>query len=333
MDYDKFINDNQVDLRTLLKMIVHVETGAVIYFKDEKSRIQYVNDQFFLKHKDFKGNREAVIGKTDFDLFPQNEHALQAFNDEQRVMKTGQPIHIIETEGTNERGHTIIVRTQKYPLYNQEGKVIGIFGITEDITADIEAVQSIDHENDILTKLNMQLTKENTTDALSGIHNRRFLRAELDSLYTEFYQNNTPFCILSIDIDDYKHINDNYGHETGDRVIRFIGKSLLKLKSQYYPMMEMCRQGGDEFMIIMPNTTKQQAIMAAYKIQEYFRSERFIFENFNESISMSMGLSEIREGDTVRMLLERADHRLYNVKRHGKNGLCYKGEYKQNKVE
>lgn len=307
-------------------MIVHEKTEAVVYFKDDHSRIQYVNESFFSKHKQFKDNKESVIGKTDFDLFPQNEHALQAFNDEQRIMKTGQSIHIIEAEGINERGHTIIAHTQKYPLYNTEGKIVGIFGVSEDMTADIEALQSIDHENDILTKLNMQLTKENTTDALSGIHNRRFLRAELDSLYSDFNHDNIPFCLLSMDIDDFKHINDNYGHETGDMVIGFIGKALLELKAKYYPMIEACRQGGDEFMIVMPNTTKEQAIEIARSIQDHFRNQFFTFEDFNETISMSMGLSEIRVGDTIRNLLERADCRLYIVKRNGKDGLCYEGE-------
>lgn len=241
-------------------------------------------------------------------------------------MKSGKPLYIVEKEGINERGKPIIAHTQKYPIYNNKGEVIGIFGTTEDMTADIEMIEMADQKNAILTKLNMQLTKENTTDTLTGVHNRRFLRAELDSLYQDFVSNNIPFCLLSVDIDDFKHINDNYGHEIGDHVIRFIATTLMEVKTSRYHQIEVCRQGGDEFIVVIPYANREKGIEISHYIQKVFKETKMESSVFKEYISMSMGLSEIREGETIRDILERIDRRLYYVKRHGKNGLCYEGE-------
>ena len=110
--------------------------------KIEKSEILYVNEQFYHKHPQFKDYKGSVLGKMDFDLFPDShEHAKQAFNDEQKVMETGKAINVVETEGKTEKGHTIIAHTRKYPVHNKAGEVIGVFVITEDMTSDVVALK------------------------------------------------------------------------------------------------------------------------------------------------------------------------------------------------
>ena len=147
-------------------------------------------------------------------------------------LKIEKAINVVETEGKTEKVHTITAHTRKYPVHNKAGEVIGVFVITEDMTSDVVALRENQEKAKILTKLNVELSQENATDALSQLHNRRFIHAELDILHKEYIKNNTPFSILLLDLDNFKSVNDNYGHHIGDEVIKHVGNILLNIKHQ-----------------------------------------------------------------------------------------------------
>ena len=97
MKLEELYTELSIDPFKLIESIVHAEGSSVILFKNRKSEILYVNEQFYHKHPQFKDCKESVLGKTDFDLFPDSqEHAKQAFNDEQKVMETGKAINVVE---------------------------------------------------------------------------------------------------------------------------------------------------------------------------------------------------------------------------------------------
>lgn len=158
------------------------------------------------------------------------EHAKQAYEDEQYVMDTGISINIVEAEGKDEFNRTKIAHTRKYPLYNHHQEVVGTLVITEDLTTDVALLKESQEKTNLLTKFNQELTEENTIDVLSQLYNRRFIRAQLDSLFKKYKDSHIPFSIIMVDIDDFKGVNDQYGHSTGDDVITYIGIMLLKIK-------------------------------------------------------------------------------------------------------
>ena len=324
MKLEELYTELSIDPFKLIESIVHAEGSSVILFKNRKSEILYVNEQFYHKHPQFKDCKECVLGKTDFDLFPDSqEHAKQAFNDEQKVMETGKAINVVETEGKTEKGHTIIAHTRKYPVHNKAGEVIGVFVITEEMTSDGVALRENQEKAKILTKLNVELSQENATDALSQLYNRRFIHAELDTLHKEYIKNNTPFSILLLDLDNFKSVNDNYGHHIGDEVIKHVGNILLNIKHQKYPTIEPCRYGGDEFLVILPAYQKDGAVSIARDIKDAFDHVVLHAGNYNDIVRLSIGVAGIRDEESVQDLMNKCDQRMYISKRDGKGRITY----------
>lgn len=326
MNLDNLYTKFKMDPFKLIDSVVHADGSAVILFKNRKSEILYVNDQFYQKHPQFKNCKETVIGKTDFDLFPDsNEHAKQAFEDEKKVMETGKAINVVETEGKNENGYTIIAHTRKYPVHNSEGEVIGVFVITEDMTSDVATLRENQEKAKILTKLNVELSQENAIDDLSQLYNRRFIKEELDAMHKKYIDNNTPFSVILLDLDDFKHVNDNYGHHVGDEVIRHVGSVLNNIKHQKYPTMEPCRYGGDEFLVILPAYQKDGAVSIAKDIKDAFDHVVLHTGHYDDIVRLSIGVAGIKAKESVQDLLNKCDQRMYISKKDGKHRITYKG--------
>lgn len=324
MNFNDLLTIFGMDPAKLIESVVNNKGSSVILFKNRKSEIIYVNEQFYQKHQQFKDCRDAVFGKTDFDLFPDSlEHARQAFDDEQKVMETGKAINVIETEGKNDKGQTILAHTRKYPVYNNKSEVIGVFVITEDMTSDVAMVRESQEKANILTKLNAELSQENAIDGLSKLYNRKFIKVQLDALHEDYINNNRPFSIIMLDLDNFKNINDTYGHTIGDEVIKHVGNILLNIKHQKYPTIEPCRYGGDEFLVILPSYQKDGAVAIAKDIKEAFDSTVLSTGNYHDIVELSIGVSGIRDDESVQDLMKKCDQRLYHSKRTGKHCISF----------
>ncbi len=134
-----FINRIKFRDRFLFKELL-ANTSDSIYFKDRKSRFVYGSDQWAKRLG--AGNIDELIGKTDFDFFSE-EHARQAFEDEQKIIATGEPLIGIEEKETFPDGRVAWVSTSKFPLRDQRGKIIGTVGISRDVTARKKAEQEV----------------------------------------------------------------------------------------------------------------------------------------------------------------------------------------------
>jgi two-component system, cell cycle response regulator len=167
---------------------------------------------------------------------------------------------------------------------------------------------------------NVQLSLEMAiTDQLTGLHNRRYMSRHLDNLIVQSKKSGRPIAFVIMDIDFFKAVNDTYGHDIGDEVLREFAK---RISANVRGIDLACRYGGEEFVVVMPDTD----IAFAYTVSERLRQqiETTPFEISRTpgalSITISIGIAGwTGENDTAEALLHRADQALYSAKRTGRN--------------
>jgi len=167
--------------------------------------------------------------------------------------------------------------------------------------------------NKQLEKLNSKLNTMSHYDQLTEIANRYLLTSTFHSEMTRATRYNTPFSILLIDLDFFKLINDEYGHNIGDSILVDLAKLLIN-ESRDSDIVG--RWGGEEFLIICPETKKSGAQQLAEHIRQ--RTNNFSF-NIKEPVHISLGVAEYQQGETMEYSIKRADDALYQAKQLGRN--------------
>lgn len=161
------------------------------------------------------------------------------------------------------------------------------------------------HQNAILEKLA-------STDPLTGLYNRR----SMDIFLHQALKSNAGFSIVMCDIDDFKKINDTYGHDFGDIVLREIAQiTTQQVGSNGY----VCRWGGEEILILISSSAKENAGRIAENIRRNVANHVFELNNKWIHCTLTLGISDYRDGDTVEETITNADYNLYQGKRKGKN--------------
>ncbi|MBV9571202.1 MAG: PleD family two-component system response regulator [Alphaproteobacteria bacterium] len=167
---------------------------------------------------------------------------------------------------------------------------------------------------------NMQLSLEMAiTDQLTGLHNRRYMSRHLDTLLTSAERAERPLAFLIMDIDHFKAVNDTYGHDSGDEVLREFAS---RISANVRGIDLACRYGGEEFVVVMPDTDVDFAATVAERLRRSVESVPFAIsrEPHKLNITISIGIAASDEtGDTADALLHRADKALYRAKREGRN--------------
>src|ERR1700748_2835740 len=153
------------------------------------------------------------------------------------------------------------------------------------------------------------------TDALTGLHNRRYMASHLSTLAEQASSRGKPLALMMLDIDFFKAINDNYGHDAGDDVLReFAGRVRKSLRG----IALACRYGGEEFVIVMPETDMAVAAMVAERLRRRIASEPFSIQQGANmlDVTISIGIAALNgAADTAAAILKRADQALYRAKR------------------
>ncbi len=158
-----------------------------------------------------------------------------------------------------------------------------------------------------------------TTDGLTELYNHRYFQEQMQMFCINAKRYETSFSLIIIDIDHFKNFNDNFGHQSGDAVLRQVA---FTLKKNVRASDIVCRYGGEEMAIILPNTANEEAVNIALKLCKIISEKKFQLSNNRESnVTISLGVSTYGEidGTEAQELISVADKRLYNAKNNGRN--------------
>lgn len=157
-----------------------------------------------------------------------------------------------------------------------------------------------------------------TTDGLTDLFNHRYFQEQIRQYVNNCKRYNNEFSLIIIDIDFFKKFNDNFGHQSGDAVLRQVASTL---KRNVRATDIVCRYGGEEMSIILPNTGEDEAFSTAQKICERVAQHKFKLANGKETnVTISLGVSTFpQDGNDAETIISQADKRLYDAKNNGRN--------------
>jgi two-component system cell cycle response regulator len=157
------------------------------------------------------------------------------------------------------------------------------------------------------------------TDQLTGLHNRRYMTRHLDNLVSTACRASKPLAFLILDIDYFKSVNDGHGHDIGDEVLKEFAN---RISANVRGIDLACRYGGEEFVVVMPDTDMSLAFSIAERLRKSIETTPIVISRApgKLNITISIGIAATQgQNDTAEALLHRADQALYSAKRNGRN--------------
>jgi len=213
------------------------------------------------------------------------------------------------------------LRSQPFGVINLADKRTGKFFSDEDLQLlmAISSYISIALERHQLYEKTKELKRISITDSLTGLLNRRYFHERLLEEVERTRRHQLPVSLIMMDLDDFKSFNDRYGHQGGDEILRFFSHSIRK----YIRAIDVpCRYGGEEFTVILPQTSKEDAGIIAHRLCRGIAEKEILHRKFSAygTLAVSVGLATFPEdAKTPDELIRNADRALYRAKVQGKN--------------
>lgn len=162
--------------------------------------------------------------------------------------------------------------------------------------------------------------QEANIDSLSNLYNRRYLLTHSKQSFDEAKRYNQELCVIMLDIDNFKSINDAYGHTMGDEVIKLCSQTLIRL---FRSSDIVARYGGEEFIVLTKHIQQNDVIKVAERVREYIdKNVLYTRNDIKVHFTVSIGISKVeKEDEDIEKVIQRADRALYTAKEHGKNQL------------
>lgn len=265
---------------------------ANIFFKDTECKYCFSSEICDLV---MTGEDGTIVGKTDLEIQTNEEYGRMYYEDDKKILATG-----IGSEYINEfpldNGESLYFEIKKSAVKDDDNSIIGIVGIVSDVTQRV--------------RMEKQLEEFSITDSLTGVYNRNYLKYRIDEKIKELEY---PFSVIMADCNNLKLVNDQYGHEYGDIMLRIVATTFKEILSNDFPIIRM---GGDEFLILCNGTSKEEVegIMNAIRKCLKDKSKEKI------SLSLAMGSYTVESGDfKIEDICREADKRMYLDKNQRKN--------------
>jgi len=271
---------------------------AHVYMKNSEREFLYVNN----KTAELFGRPvEEIVGRKETDILPK-EIADHFHQSDSKVFSTNEK-QIIDEEVIDNKGNKLRYLSVKVP-YLRDEELPALIGFSSDVTE--------------LYQLKEQFRKQANTDHLTKLYNRRYFVAQAEKEFCRAQRHNNSLSLVSLDIDHFKKINDQYGHPIGDQVLIKIAKKLMKnIRCEDV----LARIGGEEFSIILPETSIEVAMSAAERIRLEQENLPVKGDWYGEiKVTLSIGVSSLLTQDqNFDQLFMRADEALYQAKKLGRN--------------
>jgi diguanylate cyclase (GGDEF)-like protein/PAS domain S-box-containing protein len=288
-------------LRQLSRAVEQNPSSIII--TDMEGKIEYVNPKF-----------TELTGYTLEEIHKQNPRILQSGKTPPEVYKD---LWQKLLSGKEWRGE-FLNRKKNGELYwefasisaltNSKGNITHFIAVKEDITARKEADEKIQ-------RLNTELEELAMTDYLTNLYNRRYFMQRGTEEFKRAQRSNQPLSLLMMDINEFKSVNDNYGHEAGDAAIKQVA---AVLKSNLREIDILGRIGGDEFAVLLPNTLLQDAVLSAERIRRALADQSVQVSGEALTFTVSIGVAVYRnEMESIDDMLRNADAAMYQAKRNG----------------
>jgi diguanylate cyclase (GGDEF)-like protein len=174
----------------------------------------------------------------------------------------------------------------------------------------------------VLGSTQEELVRLASIDSLTGLMNRKTALARFDEEMSRHERTGSPFSCLLIDLDNFKEVNDTLGHQAGDRVIEAVSRVMARNVRRHDIV---CRYGGEEFLVLLPETRLPAALTVAEKLREAVAHEQVDLSGNRVAITISCGVAEREQGEETDALIGRADAALYRAKGEGRNRVCASG--------
>ena len=234
------------------------------------------------------------------------------------IMVTGENVGHIAAEAIRKGATDYVVKVGDY-----------LFTIPLVIEKNLTVAALIKEKEELRRQLeekNAQLEQMAATDALTGVYNRRHFSRVIDQLFAEAQRYDKDLACVMIDLDGYKQLNDTMGHQLGDQLLVMAGKVI---SANMRRMDVAARYGGDEFVLLLPQASTDEASLAAQRIrEEYFTSSAALLKR-KDGVTMSIGVAALRNGakcaTNAEQLVAHADAALYKSKQGGRNRISVAG--------
>lgn len=190
--------------------------------------------------------------------------------------------------------------------------------VSQQLTTMVERIQVMEVEAQTFRRHLEEQRRQTMIDSLTGLANRAGLQRRMEEEHERWQRYGGRLLLVVLDVDHFKSINDRFGHLAGDKVLRLIAQQLSRrLRKTDF----IGRFGGEEFVILMPGVTPEQGATALEELRNGIEHAPFHFKNEPVPVTISIGFTEFREGDTLESSFERADRAMYQAKETGRNRI------------